>query len=258
MGRTNGDFNMKAFDPASRRHGHAEDTGQGASLVDDVAFRIQADILHGVFAPGQHITQWELCERFGVSRTPIREALQQLQAQNMVVIVPNKGAVVQTPTATGLMEVYAIRAELEGFSSELAAGLWTEDDDIELLAAQAKLGVLVASALKYSNRTPDSDTKIASQIATVNEEFHSIIHRASGNLRLKQLIVSLQNSIPVRQVWYAVKSANEAEHLNLQDHQEIIEALQKRDGAKAREATRRHILHAGKLLVEAFGRQSSD
>lgn len=245
---------MKNFHAAGRQQAQLEDLGHSSNLVDDIAFRLQADILHGVFPPGQHLKQTDLCERYGVSRTPIREALQQLQAQDMLVIVPNRGAIVQTPTATSLMEAYAIRAELEGFAAELAVANWTDDDEVELLAAQAKLTAIVAVALGQPNMTAEFEAKIATRVATSNEEFHSIFRSACGNQRLKGLIVNLQNSVPVRQVWYAVKNANEAHHLNVEDHEGIIDAFRRRNPSDARDATKRHILRAGRLLVSTFGR----
>ncbi|MBJ3778515.1 GntR family transcriptional regulator [Acuticoccus mangrovi] len=248
---------MKSTDTIVRPHRLLEEVGHGSNLVDDIAFRLQADILHGAFAPGQHLKQTDLCDRYGVSRTPIREALQQLQAQDMVVIVPNKGAIVQSPTASGLMEVYEIRAELEGFAAELAVANWTEDDEIELLSTQAKLTALVEIALSHANVTSESETKVATRIAAVNEEFHAIFRSACRNQRLKGLIVNLQNSVPVRQVWFAVKNANEAHRLNVEDHDEIIDAFRRRSPSDAREATRKHILRAGRWLVEAFGRQDT-
>jgi DNA-binding FadR family transcriptional regulator len=67
-------------------------------LADEIAFRLQAAILDGEFPPGTHLQQDELCARFGVSRTPVREALRKLQAQHLVDLVPNKGATVRTPS----------------------------------------------------------------------------------------------------------------------------------------------------------------
>ena len=84
------------------------------SLADEIAFRIQAAILAGDHRPGTHLSQDELCERFGVSRTPVREALRKLQAKHLVVLVPNKGATVRAPSRTELIDVYNVRAEARG------------------------------------------------------------------------------------------------------------------------------------------------
>ena len=90
------------------------------SLADEIAFRLQAAILAGEHPPGTHLFQDEICERFGVSRTPVREALRKLQAKHLVVLVPNKGATVRVPGRAELIDVYNVRAELEGYACELA------------------------------------------------------------------------------------------------------------------------------------------
>jgi DNA-binding GntR family transcriptional regulator len=69
-----------------------------SSLADEIAFRLESAIVAQQLPPGTRLRQEELCERFGVSRTPIREALRKLQAQRLVVLTPNKGATVRIPT----------------------------------------------------------------------------------------------------------------------------------------------------------------
>src|SRR3954469_1235005 len=108
-------------------------------LADEIAFRVQAAILDGEYPPGTHLQQDELCARFGVSRTPVREALRKLQAQHLVDLVPNKGATVRTPSRSELTEVYALRAELEGFAAELAAANMTGRELAALDEAQAAM-----------------------------------------------------------------------------------------------------------------------
>jgi DNA-binding GntR family transcriptional regulator len=93
------------------------------SLADEIAFRLETAILDGLYPPGSRVPQEELCERFAVSRTPVREALRKLQAKNLVVVVPNKGATVRLLSRKELLDIYDVRAELEGFSCELAAAL---------------------------------------------------------------------------------------------------------------------------------------
>lgn len=245
---------MKAMDKiVLRRTPENGKVSQASSLTDDIAFQLQADILQGVFAPGQHLKQGELCHRYGVSRTPIREALQQLQSQDMLTIIPNKGAVVRTPTAKSLMEVYQIRAELESFAAELAISNWTEEEEIELMAVQAKIAAIYSVASRKENFQQNSEIRFAARIAAVNEDFHAVINSASGNEKLKGLISNLRNSVPSRQSWYAIKNADEAHRLNIADHEDIIDAFRQRNATAARNAVRDHILRAGEMLVETFG-----
>jgi DNA-binding GntR family transcriptional regulator len=107
------------------------------SLADEIAFRLQTAILDGVYPPGTHLFQDELYERFGVSRTPVREALRKLQAQHLVVHVPNKGATVRFRGREELIDVYDVRSELEGYACELAAGNVTAEMLATLDRAQA-------------------------------------------------------------------------------------------------------------------------
>ena len=72
------------------------------SYADEIAFRLEAEILDGAYEPGSHLMQEEICGRFGVSRTPVREALRKLQAQKLVDLVPNKGARIRVITLSEL------------------------------------------------------------------------------------------------------------------------------------------------------------
>ena len=153
-----------------------QDTVVATGLADEIAFRLQAAILDGEFPPGTHLQQDELCARFGVSRTPVREALRKLQAQHLVDLVPNKGATVRTPSRHELSEVYVLRAELEGFAAELAAGAMTTADLAALDDAQAAMDKAVAQ-LEAHAVTPEEEASFNRRITVANEEFHGIIHR---------------------------------------------------------------------------------
>ena len=113
-------------------------------LADEIAFRIQAAILEGEYPAGTHLQQEELCRRFGVSRTPVREALRKLQAQHLVELVPNRGATVRSLSRDELGEIYALRAELEGFAAELAASRVGAEELAGLDAAQADMARVIA------------------------------------------------------------------------------------------------------------------
>lgn len=228
---------------------------QPLSLVDQIAFRLQADILDGAYTPGSHLQQDEICSRFGVSRTPVREALRKLQAQNLVVLTPNKGATVRVPTRRDLEEVYAVRAELEGFAAELAAARWGPVQAAELQAAQAMLGGLVEGALRVGEASPEAQAAISARVGEANNDFHAIIRSAAGNERARQMVVELQSLFPKDQVWRAIPDAEEARVLNVSDHERIAAALANGDGGAARTAMRDHILHAGRLLISYLGEQ---
>src|SRR3954451_8950118 len=91
------------------------------ALVDKLAAQLQARVLNGELASGTRLRQEALAEEFGVSRTPIREALRKLQASGLVEVQPRRGALVRAPSAREIRAAYEVRAELEGLAAELAA-----------------------------------------------------------------------------------------------------------------------------------------
>jgi DNA-binding GntR family transcriptional regulator len=217
-------------------------------LADEIAFRLQAAILDGEYPPGTHLQQDELCERFGVSRTPVREALRKLQAQHLVNLVPNKGATVRTPTRAELEDVYQLRAELEGYAAELAAAAFGSAELEALDAAQAAMADAVA---QFETRTlsPQEEPGFNARITAANEAYHGIIHTAAGNQLLLQYLSELQTFFPKDYVWRAIQSADEARAINVDEHRAIRAALAEHDGATARRVMSAHVEHAGTLLL---------
>lgn len=219
------------------------------SLADEIAFRLQAAILAGDHPPGTRLLQDELCERFEVSRTPVREALRKLQAQHLVVLVPNKGATVRVPSRNELIDVYNVRAELEGYACELACARVND----ELLEALDRAQVRVAEAVTRYEQDGDAGGGVVSldiQVASANSDFHGAIAHAAANECLLRLIVDLQNFFPKDYVWRAMTSADEVRALNLEEHEQIRVAIARADAARARAQMSGHILHASAILLD--------
>ena len=218
------------------------------SLADEIAYRLQAEILDGVLVPGAHLQQEELCARFGVSRTPVREALRKLQAQHLVQVIPNRGAMVRVPTRRDLQEIYVVRAELEGLACALAAPHMTADTIAQL--AEAQEGVEAAIEVFRGVPMPqEQEIAFNTRITQANEKFHGIIHQTADNEQLRTLINQLQWYFPKDAVWKAQRSSVDIRALNLDEHRAIQDALAGRSGTKARKAMKSHILHAGSLLL---------
>jgi DNA-binding GntR family transcriptional regulator len=223
------------------------------SLADEIAFRIEGAILAGEHPPGTHLFQDELCERFGVSRTPVREALRKLQAKHLVVLVPNKGATVRVPSRDELIDVCNLRSELEGYACELARAHVSREllDELD----RATLLLTEAVTLHEGERLAGRDqVSLDSQLARANSDFHGAIARASGNGRLRSLIGELQDFFPKDHVLRAVTSAEEIRALNLDEHARIREALATGTAARARKEMRNHILHASQILLDYLDR----
>jgi len=218
------------------------------SLVDEIAFRLETAILEGEFRPGAHLLQDELCARFGVSRTPVREALRKLQAQHLVVLVPNKGATVRFPSQAELRDVYVVRSELEGLACELACRYVDEAMLDALNRAQADIDA-AQERLEHGKLQPDEEPAFNARITRANEAFHSVIFQTCGNKQLAQLCRSLQGYFPKDYVWRAALPTEEARILNIEEHREIRDAFAERDAARARRAMSAHIIHGGSVLI---------
>jgi DNA-binding GntR family transcriptional regulator len=217
---------------------------QSTGLADEIAFRLRAEILDGKLPPGGRLQHEELATRFGVSRTPIREALRQLQALNLVVVAPNRGATVRVPSRAELAEVYELRADLEGFACELACARASDADLAELDRAQSRLAEAIDSAEQLG------DAQLDAAVSTWNTAFHACIHRGAGNRRLAQAIAQLQGFFPRDSVWRAIANDEAAlVAMNVTEHEAIAAALHARRATSARKAMSQHISRAGVILL---------
>jgi DNA-binding GntR family transcriptional regulator len=213
-------------------------------LADEIAYRLRADILEGRLPLGAPLRHEQLAARFGVSRTPIREALHKLQATGLVELSPNRGAVVRTPARTELIEVYELRADLEGLACELACAR-ASDEELGLLeGAQARLATAIDEGVRHDEASFDT------VVADANGAFHGAIHRAARNGRLHATIDDLQHFFPRDSVWRAIADDPETLHaMNVGEHERIAAALRARRPAQARRAMRAHVAGAGRILL---------
>jgi DNA-binding GntR family transcriptional regulator len=218
-------------------------------LADEIAYRLRADILEGRLPLGAPLPHEQLAARFGVSRTPIREALRKLQATGLVELSPNRGAVVRTPARTELIEVYELRADLEGLACELACAR-ASDEELDLLeAAQERLAAAIAGARQ-------DEASFDTAVADANGAFHGAIHRAASNGRLHATIRDLQDFFPRDSVWRAIADDPETLHaMNVGEHERIAAALRARRPAQARRAMSDHVSGAGRILLAYLDEQ---
>jgi DNA-binding GntR family transcriptional regulator len=215
-----------------------------SGLADEIAYRLRAEILDGKLPSGARLQHEELAARFGVSRTPIREALRQLQALNLVVVSPHRGATVRVISRAELAEGYELRAELEGFACELACQRASAAELLELEQAQAHL---TEAALRVKEV---KEIEFDANIAQWNSVFHACIYNAAQNRQLGKSIEQLQNLFPHDSVWRAIIDDPAAFlRMNVEEHLAIAAALRRRDSVSARSAMRDHVRGAGKILI---------
>ncbi len=219
------------------------------SLADEIALRLERAIVDGAYPPGSRLRQDELCARFGVSRTPVREALRKLQARNLVVVAPNRGATVRIPTRKELMDIYDVRAELEGYAAELAAAHMTDEVVRRLDGAQADLERLIGRIGDSRPAQPEAGSPLATALNQANDDFHRVVMDAAGNERLQAIARDLGRMFPKDYVWRAMKDVAEMRALNVAEHRRIRDAVATGDAAAARSRMRDHIRHARTVLL---------
>jgi DNA-binding GntR family transcriptional regulator len=226
--------------------------GTAASpLVDRLAGAIQTRVLSGDVPVGSRLRQEALAEEFGVSRTPVREALRQLQATGLVELLPNRGAIVRGPSAREIREAYEVRAELEGLAAELAAGRISDRDLLRLREAQALFRRSVETLIARRARRPQP-WKDESVWVQANDLFHQAILDAAGNERLSATIADLHRSFPRDLTWAALSQSSRLLEENVEQHEAILESIERRDPVEARRRMIEHVRSAGELVTLHF------
>ncbi|WP_048306742.1 GntR family transcriptional regulator [Halomonas sp. PR-M31] len=195
---------------------------------------LEDDILNGRLAPGGRLDPEELGRAFKVSRTPVREAIQQLVASGLVTVSPKKGTFVTQVSIEQLIEMFEVMAELEGMCGRLAARRILPE---ELSALQEALGRCESAA-----QAGDPD-----EYYHENEIFHQCIYSASHNDFLATEARQLKQRLsPYRRLQLQVRHRMLA---SLAEHREIVKALEAGDALQAEQSLRGHVLIQG----ERFG-----
>jgi DNA-binding GntR family transcriptional regulator len=223
----------------------------GQALVDAVANEIQLRIMSGELAIGTRLRQEALAEEFGVSRTPVREALRQLQSTGILEVQPRSGAVVRGPSPRDVRESYFVRAELEGVAAELATELITDEQLARLREAAALFRSAVDHFVKQSGSS-DRPQLAEAEWPAANDLFHTVILESAGNLRLYETVRHLHLAVPRNLTWLALSQSSRLLSENVQEHDEILRAIEAREPARARQEMRKHVFRSGELVARRF------
>lgn len=195
---------------------------QPPPLRRQVYERLEEMIVDGVLAPGQHLVEQELAERLGVSRNPIREALQALERSGWVDLRPRYGGFVHTPSADEAKEFFHVRSVLEAESARLAA--YNADD-----ASIAALTALIDQA----GRTLEVD---AHTLADLNTRFHRQVVAMAGNRVLAEMLGMIEKRLR----WYFTPVAMVRGGRSWDQHAALVEALIAHDADWAEAIMREH------------------
>lgn len=181
----------------------------------------------GIYKPGDRLVESELADRFGVSRTPVREALQRLETQSMLTR-DGRSLIVASLDHNQLAELYAVRTELEGLAARLAARHATEEE-------MRVLRSMVTEDLSLLGGDPRA-------LSRANKRFHKQIHLASHNRFLVQQLDLVHRSMALMATTSFAAEGRDA--MGLAEHDAIVRAIEARDGEAAYQALRGHISKA--------------
>jgi DNA-binding GntR family transcriptional regulator len=200
----------------------------------EAASLVRQAILDGRFKPGERLKEQELAGEFGLSRTPIREALLFLEAEGMVQLMSNRGATVRVYTATEIEQTYELRALLEGYACRRAA----ERSDAGLVAE------LRGSNQRFARLRVEKDV---AELAQENHFFHNAILEAADSEQLSGMVRGVTELPLVYKsfFWYSPDQKHISEHY----HEQIARALEARDGERAEFLMKEHVYEARDFLV---------
>jgi DNA-binding GntR family transcriptional regulator len=223
----------------------------GSPLVDRLAAALQGRILSGSIPIGARLRQEALADEFGVSRTPVREALRKLEVTGIVELLPHRGAVVRGPSARDIREAYDVRAELEGRAAELAAAHISDHDLRRLREAEALFRASVTTLVARRGRP---DWEDSSSWVQANDLFHQAILEAAANRRLIATISDLHRSFPRDLTWAALSGNSRLLEENVEQHAAILSGIEHGDPEEARRRMVEHVRSAGELIARHFER----
>lgn len=202
-----------------------------AVASENVYQLVRDGILSGQFAEGQRLREAELSATFGVSRTPIREALRRLVAEGLLVGEPHKGVLIATLSEEEVQELFTLRALLEGFAAGRAAERITDEGMAQLLGLEAEMESIIGDADAGQDLRP---------VVELNTEFHELVFSFSANVQLISFIKIL-NHMPIAERTFR-RYTEEGVRRSLACHKQILAALEARDPEWAEAAMRNHIL----------------
>lgn len=198
--------------------------------ADNIRETLERHIVEGEFADGDRLDEVKLSSRFGVSRTPLREALRMLAGSGLVELIPRRGAFVRHPSIIELVEMFEVMAELEAMCARHAARRISP-------GALAELSV-TARACEQAMQNQDPDTYYHR-----NEDFHQLIYKASGNSFLATEASRLQKRLrPFRRMQLRARGRMQQ---SMKEHATILHAIETGDADAAATALRSHVAVQG-------------
>lgn len=207
------------------------------SLHGELVDLLHDMVLDGELRAGDKINEQALCARFGVSRTPLREALKVLASGGLVILAPNRGASVATISPEEIDQLFPIMGALESLAGELACARIND-------AAVARIQKLHDQMVRHYKKGE------AGPYLKINRQIHEAIFDAAGNEELTQLYHTLM--VRTHAVRFTAKKSPERWDEAVEDHEEMMTALMKRDGKRLAQILKDHLRHKAAMVHESL------
>lgn len=213
------------------------------TLHDELLERLRQMIVDGELVPGSKVPEKDLCARFGVSRTPLREALKVLANEGLVTLTPNRGAMIADLTLEDLEETFPVMGALEALSGEMACANITDAEIAEIRKLHEEMiAHYEARALQDYFRT--------------NQQIHERILAAARNQTLSSLYRGLEGRI--RQARYIANMSDARWAQAVEEHTRMLSALEVRDGAALAAIMKTHLENKFETVKDALLNRGKD
>jgi DNA-binding GntR family transcriptional regulator len=205
------------------------------TLREKILENIRDAIISGALKGGSRVSEPDLAERYGISRTPIREAFRQLESEGFLTVIPRRGAVVSEFSVKDVEEFYAIKSILEGYAAHRACEKLTAKELDRLQAINDRLAELAAH----------NDIRTFFRI---HNDFHDVFIKAADNEKLRELITSLVTRF--QRLRLMSISLPGRMGISVQEHEKIIEAFRLKDAETAEMLVRKNAENGGRVLMD--------
>jgi DNA-binding GntR family transcriptional regulator len=204
------------------------------TLREKILENIRDSIVSGTLKAGSRVSEPELADQYGISRTPIREAFRQLESEGYLTVIPRRGAIVSEFTPKDIEEFYAIKSIMEGYAARRACERLSSKDLDRLQAINNKLADLAGHG----------DIK---HFFKIHSEFHELFIKAADNEKLHELIAGLVTKF--QRLRFTSLSLPGRMAVSVQEHEKIIDAFRKKDADLAEALVRKNAEYGGSVLM---------
>lgn len=216
------------------------------SLHGELAAQLRDMLMRGELKPGDKISEQLLCSRFGVSRTPLREALKVLANEGVLILSPNRGASVARISPGEIDELFPIMGAMEMLAGETACARASEADIAGLEAKHA--------AMVEAYRNGDSAGYLR-----LNREIHEAFFEIAGNTSLTQMYHTLM--VRIHAMRFIAQKSSERWREAVEDHEQMMVALRARDSVRLGAILKEHLRHKAAMVHESLaetGKQAAE